>query len=384
MPDEQQPGVNDLDQTFAAVEQSGAETEQSLSESDRSGSEHDQISSDRDQAAADMDQAASAERHPLDEDSAVYERTRRMRADSTLERHTTDETRSTVSTLRDRVAERRDGLAASRDIASAARDQLATALDDEIERLEREHSPQRNGRSSGDGAQLRVALVRRLVAQSRARAALQRKAAADDRASAARDRASAARDREQAALDRMAYAHELAAAATDEMTGALRRSVGLLALQREMSRTRRTGEQLVVAFVDVDGLKAINDRDGHSAGDALLRTVVGLVTNEFRSYDLMFRFGGDEFVCSFSGAGLEEIGRRFARVGVALEQARPGASVSVGVSQRRAEDTIEALLDRADAQMIATRRCRRRVDVGDLTGKVSASDEAQRSRDFAE
>ena len=110
MPDEQQPGVNDLDQTFAAVEQSGAETEQSLSESDRSGSEHDQISSDRDQAAADMDQAASAERHPLDEDSAVYERTRRMRADSTLERHTTDETRSTVSTLRDRVAERRDGL----------------------------------------------------------------------------------------------------------------------------------------------------------------------------------------------------------------------------------------------------------------------------------
>ena len=102
----------------------------------------------------------------------------------------------------------------------------------------------------------------------------------------------------------MAYAHELATAAIDEMTDALRRGVGLVALQREMDRTRRTREQLIVAFVDVDGLKTVNDRDGHAAGDALLRTVVSLVTEEFRSYDLMLRFGGDEFVCSFSGDGL--------------------------------------------------------------------------------
>jgi diguanylate cyclase (GGDEF)-like protein len=216
-----------------------------------------------------------------------------------------------------------------------------------------------------------------MAAQSRARAKLQRQAAADDRAKAAGDR-------EHAALDRMAYARELAAAATDEMTGALRRGVGLIALQREMDRTRRTGEQLIVAFLDVDGLKAVNDRDGHAAGDALLRTVVSLVIEEFRSYDLMLRFGGDEFVCSFSGDGLDEIGKRFERVTMKLSQAVPGAGISIGVSQRRAEDTIETLLDRADAQMISTRRCHRRIEVATPNGTLSAADEAQRSNGFAE
>jgi diguanylate cyclase (GGDEF)-like protein len=370
-------GVSDPDEIIVAAEQAGAETDQSLSDSDQSTSEHDQVSSDRDQAAADMDQAASDGQRSHSEEAADYERTRRMRANSTLERHATSHMRSTVSTLRDRVAERRDELAAARDIASAARDQLSASLDDEIERLERKRSPQQNGQSDGGRANLRAALERRMGSQSRGRAALQRQAAADDRASAARDR-------QHAALDRIAYAHELAAAATDEMTGALRRGVGLVALQREMDRTRRSGEQLIVAFVDLDGLKVVNDRDGHSAGDALLRRVVSLVTEEFRSYDLLLRFGGDEFVCSFSGDGLDEIGKRFARVSVKLGQAAPGASISVGVSQRRAEDTIETLLDRADAQMIATRRCHRRVELTHLHGEFSAANEVRRSSDFAE
>jgi len=377
MPAEQRPGAGNPDEGFAAAEQTGAEADQSLSDSDQSASEQDQISSDRDQAAADIDQATNEEQSSDGENPAAYERTRKMRADSTLERHATSQVRSAVSALRDRVSERRDGLAAARDIASDARDQLAATLDEEIERLERERSPQQNGHSNGGSPHLRAAVERRLGAQSRARAALQRQAAADDRANAARDR-------QHAALDRMAYAHELATAATDEMTGSLRRGVGLVALQREMDRTRRTGEQLIVAFVDVDGLKAVNDRDGHSAGDALLRTVVSLVTEEFRSYDLMLRFGGDEFVCSFSGDGLDEIGERFARLSVKLGQAAPGASISVGVSQRQAEDTLETLLDRADAQMIATRRCHRRVEVPTLNGKLSAADEAERSNDFAE
>jgi diguanylate cyclase (GGDEF)-like protein len=365
------------DETLAAAEQTGAGADQSLSDSDQNTSEHDQISSDRDQAAADIDQAASDGKRSDSGLPAEYERTRRMRADSTLERHTTTETRSTVAALRDRVSERRDGLAAARDIASAARDQLAATLDNEIERLERKRSPQQNAQSNGGRAHLRAALERRMGAESRARAALQRQAAADDRANAARDR-------QHAALDRMAYAHELAAAAIDEMTGALRRGVGLVALQREMDRTRRTEEQMIVAFIDVDGLKAVNDRDGHPAGDVLLQTVVGLVTEEFRSYDLMLRFGGDEFVCSFSGDGLDEIGKRFERVSARLSQAAPGASISVGVTERRAEDTIERLLDRADAQMIATRRCHRRVEVATLNGKFSAADEARRSNNFAE
>jgi diguanylate cyclase (GGDEF)-like protein len=376
MPAEQQPGVDRSDEALAAVEQTGAEADQSLSDSDQGTSEQDQVSSDRDQAAADIDRAANEAQHSEDESPVAYERTRKMRADSTLARHATSQMRGAVSALRDRVSERRDGLAAARDIASAARDQLAATLDEEIERLERERSPQHNGHANGGGS-LRTTVERRLGAQSRARAALQRQAAADDRASAARDR-------QHAALDRMAYAHELATAAIDDMTGALRRGVGLVALQREMDRTRRMSERLIVAFVDVDGLKAVNDHDGHAAGDALLRTVVSLITEEFRSYDLMLRFGGDEFVCSFSGDGLDGIAERFGRVSAKLDQAVPGAGISVGVSQRQAEDTIETLIDRADAHMITTRRCHRRSAMTDLDGEVSAADEARRSNDFAE
>jgi diguanylate cyclase (GGDEF)-like protein len=375
-PREREGGVGRPDSTLAAAEQTIAKADQNLSDSDQGTSEQDQISSNRDQAAADIDQAASDGQRSHSAEPADYERTRRMRADSTLERHVTSHMRSAVATLRDRASEGRDELAAARDLASAARDQVAATLDEEIERLERERPSGQNGQS-GASAHPRAAAERRLGAQSRARATLQRQAAADDRANAARDR-------QHAALDRLAYAHELAAAATDEMTGALRRGVGLAALQREMDRTRRAGEQLTVAFIDVDGLKAVNDRDGHSAGDALLRTVVSLVTEEFRSYDLILRYGGDEFVCSFSGDGLDEIGKRFKRVSSKLGEVAPGASVSVGVSQRRSGETIETLLDRADAQMIATRRCHRPVEVTHSNGQFSAADEARRSTDFAE
>ena len=370
-PEEQEPGIADLEQTLSDAEQNSADVDQILSDSDQTGSEHDQISSDRDQAAADIDQAASDGERAQRGDPVAYERTRRMRADSTLERHTASRTRGSSSVVRDGVAEQRDRLAAARDLTSAARDQLAAALDAEIERLEREHRADEQARLSGHGIQLQAARERRLAAQSRARAALQRQAAAEDRAHAARDR-------EFAALDRKAYAQELASAATDEVTGALRGGVGLAALQREMDRTKRTGEQLIVAFVDVDGLKAVNDNKGHSAGDALLRTVARLISDEFRSYDLILRFGGDEFVCSFSGDGLDEVGKRFERVGAHLSQAIPGASISIGVSQRRGEDTIQTLLDRADARMIGTRReFSRRVAGMDLAEKVSVPGEAQ-------
>jgi diguanylate cyclase (GGDEF)-like protein len=372
MPDAEERDLAGLEETLADAEQNSADVDQVLSDSDRGGSEHDQISSDRDQAAADIDQAASDGARVQRDDPIAYERTRRMRADSTLERHKASRVRGTSSVVRDRIAAQRDRLAAARDLTSAARDEAAAALDAEMERLERERRAEGNGRLDGRGAQLRAAGERRLAAQSRARAALQRQAAAEDREHAARDR-------QFAALDREAYAQELATAATDEVTGALRRGVGLAALQREMDRTRRTGEQLIVAFVDVDGLKAVNDDRGHAAGDALLRTVARLIGDEFRSYDLILRFGGDEFVCSFSGAGLDEIGRRFERVGAHLSQAIPGASISIGVSKRRPADTIKTLLDRADTTMIATRReCSRQVAEMGRAGKVSVAAEPER------
>jgi diguanylate cyclase (GGDEF)-like protein len=86
----------------------------------------------------------------------------------------------------------------------------------------------------------------------------------------------------------------------------MRRNVGLAAVQREMDRSERDGTPLVLAFVDVVGLKATNDTRGHSAGDRMLQEVAGCITDDLRTYDLVTRIGGDEFVCTLSGQSVAQ------------------------------------------------------------------------------
>ena len=135
------------------------------------------------------------------------------------------------------------------------------------------------------------------------------------REAASHDRELAAEDREQAAHDRSVAAVELAAEGIDDLTGAMLRRVGLGAIQREMDRTQRSGEGLVVAYVDVDGLKAVNDTVGHMAGDALLSSVADSISHDLRSYDVICRFGGDEFVCSLAGQDAAGARDRFQQIG---------------------------------------------------------------------
>ena len=135
------------------------------------------------------------------------------------------------------------------------------------------------------------------------------------RDAAAHDRELAAEDRAQAAHDRSVAAAELAAEGIDDLTGAMLRRVGLGAIQREMDRTKRSGEALVVAYIDVDGLKAVNDTAGHMAGDALLSSVADSISHDLRSYDVICRFGGDEFLCSLTGQDAGGARERFQQIG---------------------------------------------------------------------
>jgi diguanylate cyclase (GGDEF)-like protein len=144
----------------------------------------------------------------------------------------------------------------------------------------------------------------------------------------------------------------------DELTGALRRGAGMAALQREIDRSRRLpGKGLVVIFIDVDGLKAVNDGDGHAAGDERLRATVAAMRERLRSYDLVVRYGGDEFICVLTDSSAADAARTAATLRANVEK-MTGGTISVGIAELAADDSVGALVERADAALYAGRRAR--------------------------
>lgn len=113
-----------------------------------------------------------------------------------------------------------------------------------------------------------------------------------------------------------------------------------------------------VAVVDVDGLKPINDTLGHASGDAVIRAAAGAIRSLVRADDLVFRWGGDEFLVVLVGVSDEEAKRRLAMLNELLARVPvPGCpepltvSVSFGVAPFSAELPLERAIDNADAAM---------------------------------
>lgn len=139
----------------------------------------------------------------------------------------------------------------------------------------------------------------------------------------------------------LAQLHELAT--TDSLTGLYNRrqfeqEAGRLYLLAERSAT-----PLSIAVIDVDCFKAINDQQGHAAGDATLRRIADVLKARLRASDVVGRIGGDEFVAVLPGTGAAAAGALMRDVSARC-RAECGASLSVGVAERRAEITsFEAL-----------------------------------------
>jgi diguanylate cyclase (GGDEF)-like protein len=150
-------------------------------------------------------------------------------------------------------------------------------------------------------------------------------------------------------------ARERRLSSVDELTGAYRRDAGIVELAREMARAKRTDRLLVLAFVDVDRLKATNDSLGHSAGDQLLRAAVARIFTRLRSYDLIVRFGGDEFVCLLLDLNLPAAVERFEGIKEDLFLNQEG-SITVGLAEMRLEDSLEELVARADRALYHERK----------------------------
>jgi diguanylate cyclase (GGDEF)-like protein len=158
-----------------------------------------------------------------------------------------------------------------------------------------------------------------------------------------------------AGTDRVLSSRERSEHLIDDLTGAHRRSAGLLELERETSRAHRTEQTYSLAFIDVDGLKSTNDMFGHQAGDELLVKVVQTLRTRVRPYDLIVRYGGDEFLCGLLDMNLTEAERRVDLVNEALSTGRSG-HVTAGLARLKDGESLPDLIRRADEDLYRRRR----------------------------
>jgi diguanylate cyclase (GGDEF)-like protein len=266
---------------------------------------------------------------------------------------------------RDHNAVTRDTAADGRDRAADARDRAAEHRDSAAERSEHHRGATADSRESSAAARRDAASDRRDASSDRRAGAGERRhagrdrgTAAGDRGAGAHDRARGGEDRDASTADRGAAAAELLEASNDELTGVYRRAAGIAALEREMNRARREGQPLIVAFLDVDGLKQVNDLFGHAAGDRLLVAVAAALRGQVRPYDAIIRWGGDEFVCVQTGANRAATGQRLARLNRLLAASAGGGSVSFGLAELRADDAPADLVARADTALYRGRKRR--------------------------
>ena len=279
-----------------------AERDQTLSDQDQTWSDQDQTASDRDDQNAADDQEAADQDLASGSDPRIHERTR-------LARQHTQQDRENVAKLRDDTAKARLAAADARDRLAEERDRVALARDKAAAEL-----------AGQTGTTTEERLLR--AERDRAQAAVDRANAAEDRKRAAADRERATRERVEALHAEAQARDDLLVMSTDELTGVWARRVGLANIEREIERARRTQTSLVLIFVDVDGLKKVNDSEGHTSGDQLLRRFTTTLQAHIRPYDVVVRYGGDEFLCAMPNLTLDAARERIERVAAAFAARR--------------------------------------------------------------
>ncbi|MGZ5609155.1 MAG: GGDEF domain-containing protein [Methylobacter sp.] len=145
---------------------------------------------------------------------------------------------------------------------------------------------------------------------------------------------------------------------TDPLTQTQNRTSFNDAIKREMSLAKRNNKSLSLIFLDIDHFKTINDTYGHECGDATLVLGAKWIKENLRDSDIVFRYGGEEFVILLNGtdaSGAELLAERIrASIGshtIAFGMETLKITASLGVSTLRDNDTFESFVQRADKAM---------------------------------
>lgn len=156
-------------------------------------------------------------------------------------------------------------------------------------------------------------------------------------------------------------------ATTDEMTGLLNKRSGLLVLNNLFARARQLKEDFCVCFLDLDGLKHVNDTYGHEEGDFFIKTVAQAIKSNVTMSDSVFRYGGDEIVIllkngdSEKGKGLlEEIQKELEKTSDSLNKPyRLQFSFGIASSHDSSAENEEELLAIADKEMYQAKQLKK-------------------------
>jgi len=157
----------------------------------------------------------------------------------------------------------------------------------------------------------------------------------------------------------------------DPLTGTGNRIAMDQTLQREIELSRRHLQPLSVLMLDIDHFKQVNDIHGHSTGDDVLKAVAASIKHQLRNVDMVFRYGGEEFLILLSNTSREAaamVGERL-RFAVQSEEYLADAhtillTVSLGCSTLLPGESAESLLRRADSALyVAKREGRNRLEM---------------------
>lgn len=153
----------------------------------------------------------------------------------------------------------------------------------------------------------------------------------------------------------LTYLSAVRAAQKDPLTGVNNRAAMDSSLAREIEMARRHHLPLSLIVMDIDKFKSINDTYGHAVGDEIIKSFANVVNGIIRKTDMLFRYGGEEFVVIMSNTGrdgsmllAERIRRGIERMEVLLPQCRLPVTVSLGVASLNGKEDGKSLFDRAD------------------------------------
>jgi diguanylate cyclase (GGDEF)-like protein len=154
-------------------------------------------------------------------------------------------------------------------------------------------------------------------------------------------------------------------AALDQLTGIYNRRSGEQRLAQEISRAQRHGRPLTVLLMDIDGLKLVNDKYGHAAGDTALKGFADRLQRAIRGSDLAVRLGGDEFMALLPECRAEEVRHVLARIeGFEFDcnDEKIQLQFSRGWTDYKPGESPQEFLHRADLKLYADKRAGKRTN----------------------